>query len=700
MNKSLKKLSVIARRLYIIVGALGFAALSVITTYIKPLNSVDYIVSDYIYQAVYKNIKKEQSNIKIIVIDNETEYAYGEYSLWSRSRMANLIKKLNKSEYSPKVIALGLDYHNERDSDGDSKLAKVCGNYGNVCVGITAELESDRDKKNDEAPPLETKDTKKLSKNSDTSKDNEDTHEGVPDNTMAGNKIVDVYMPYDELSENVSTGVLNVNNNSVDGYVRNIVAGIKYNENYYDSFSLAVYKMYLKKDGGDYENLRVDNENSFGINFSRNVSHYDTYSFVDVMKDNVDLSVFKNSIVLIGDSTVNGDLFNLPNHKDEQAGNIDIQANAINALLQQNTMQYIERWFLAIWYALFAAAFFIVTSYSGGISAVFQTLLLIAMQVLTCALLNFWGWYVPLLQLIIIIVVITLVSLFVGYMLERRRKAVLENMFKKYVDEQVVNEIVNENGIIDITKVGGERKDIAVLFVDIRGFTTLSESLAPEQVVDILNNYLSIIADAVAVNGGTLDKFIGDAAMAVYNSPSDIDDYVFRAVCTAWDILSGAEELEDMCKKKYGKDVTFGIGVHCGEAVVGNIGSRSRMDYTAIGDTVNTTSRLEGAAKSGQILVSSAVLSRLGNRIASEFAGEYTLKGKKNPVPAYELTGINDAHEEFKRSKKKIEIIGEKFAEIKEFHGNAADEISRIGENTVIGLKELADRSKNIKGTR
>ena len=418
------------------------------------------------------------------------------------------------------------------------------------------------------------------------------------------------------------------------------------------------------------------------------------------MKDNVDLSVFEDSIVLVGDSTGNADLFSLPNHNDERVGNIDIQANAINALLQQNTMQYIERWFLAIWYAFFAAAFFIVTSYSGGISAVFQTLLLIAMQVLVCALLNFWGWYVPLLQLIIIVASITLVSLFVSYMLERRRKAVLENVFKKYVDEQVVNEIVNENGVIDITKVGGERKDIAVLFVDIRGFTTLSESLAPEQVVDILNNYLSIIADAVAVNGGTLDKFIGDAAMAVYNSPSDIDDYVFRAVCTAWDILSGAEELENMCRKKYGKDVTFGIGVHCGEAVVGNIGSRSRMDYTAIGDTVNTTSRLEGAAKSGQILVSSAVLSRLGNRIASEFAGEYTLKGKKNPVPAYELTGINDVHEEFKRSKSKIEIIGEKVAEIKELHDNTANEISKIGENTVIGLKELADRSKNIKGTR
>ena len=139
--------------------------------------------------------------------------------------------------------------------------------------------------------------------------------------------------------------------------------------------------------------------------------------------------------------------------------------------------------------------------------------------------------------------------------------------------------------------VGVESKDIAVLFVDIRGFTSLSESLPPEQIVEILNAYLELVAQAVAKHQGTLDKFIGDAAMAVFNSPTDLDDYEFRAVCAALELRSNAYVLNEKCKKEYGKQVSFGIGIQCGQAVIGNIGCDMRMDFTAIGDTVNTASR-------------------------------------------------------------------------------------------------------------
>ena len=185
-----------------------------------------------------------------------------------------------------------------------------------------------------------------------------------------------------------------------------------------------------------------------------------------------------------------------------------------------------------------------------------------------------------------------------------------------------------------------ERRDIAVLFVDIRGFTPLSESLKPEQVVEILNEYLNLTTNAIFKNSGTLDKFIGDATMAVFNAPFALEDYEFKAVCAAWDIVAGAKALERSCMERFGKSVAFGVGVNCGEAVVGNIGCDFRMDYTAIGDTVNTAARLEANAGRGKVYISEELRNRLGDRITVEEVGEIPLKGKSKGIFVYSLTGI------------------------------------------------------------
>ena len=179
-----------------------------------------------------------------------------------------------------------------------------------------------------------------------------------------------------------------------------------------------------------------------------------------------------------------------------------------------------------------------------------------------------------------------------------------------------------------------------MLFVDIRGFTTMSESLEPEQVVDILNEYLELTSRSIFNNQGTLDKFIGDATMAVFNAPVDLDDYVFKAVCAAYDMRKGAEVLEKKLTEQFGNSVQFGIGVNCGPAIVGNIGSVKRMDYTAIGDTVNTAARLESNAKRGEILISEAVYERIKDRIEAEPVGELSLKGKATKILTYRLVDI------------------------------------------------------------
>jgi len=224
------------------------------------------------------------------------------------------------------------------------------------------------------------------------------------------------------------------------------------------------------------------------------------------------------------------------------------------------------------------------------------------------------------------------------YYKARKAKLGIERAFSKYVAPQVVKEIA-KTGTYEL-KLGGENREVAVLFVDIRGFTPLSESLEPEEVVDILNNYLELTTDCIFRHGGTLDKFIGDATMAVFNAPFDTEDYVYKAVLTAWDIVQGGKKMEQELSERYGKQVGFGVGVNCGPAVVGNIGCEFRMDYTSIGDTVNTAARLEANAPKGTIYISDAVYEHVKERVEVDEVGPIALKGKSNDVVVYSVTNV------------------------------------------------------------
>jgi adenylate cyclase len=221
--------------------------------------------------------------------------------------------------------------------------------------------------------------------------------------------------------------------------------------------------------------------------------------------------------------------------------------------------------------------------------------------------------------------------------IERKR---LERTLKMYVDAKVVDEVA-ETSPFALARLS-ERKKIAVLFVDIRGFTSMSEQLEPEQVVTVLNDYFTLIYAAIKGWNGTLDKFIGDAAMAIFNAPQSDEDYVFHALCAADEIRQGFAEIADKYKAQYGREIHVGIGINAGEAIVGNIGCLHRMDYTAIGDTVNTASRLESNAAANQILISEEVLSHIGDYAETEFVGNLSLKGKSLPVPAYNVTRVPD----------------------------------------------------------
>lgn len=225
--------------------------------------------------------------------------------------------------------------------------------------------------------------------------------------------------------------------------------------------------------------------------------------------------------------------------------------------------------------------------------------------------------------------------------LEKRK---ISDTFKRYVAPEIVGELLREG--TDSLGLGGKLCDIAVLFVDIRGFTTMSEVLTPEEVVSILNRYLSLTTDCIMKNHGTLDKFVGDCTMAIWNAPIAQEDYVMNACKAALDMVEGSRALSKELLDKFGRTVSFGIGVRCGSAVVGNIGAEMRMDFTAIGDTVNTSARLEANVPAGKIYISRDVVDRLGNRIQVTSLGDgIALKGKSHKLEIFLLDGIAEPNE-------------------------------------------------------
>jgi class 3 adenylate cyclase/DNA-binding response OmpR family regulator len=209
----------------------------------------------------------------------------------------------------------------------------------------------------------------------------------------------------------------------------------------------------------------------------------------------------------------------------------------------------------------------------------------------------------------------------------------LQDTFERFVAPSVVQQaLTRPEGV----QLGGQRQEISVLFADIRGYTSWSENAAPEQVVETLNHYLSLAAGVVIGWQGTLDKFFGDGLMAIFNAPDPQADHVHRATDAAIAIMRAAEEVNLI----HGHQLSYSIGVHVGEAVVGYIGSQDALNYTAIGDTVNLAKRLQEYAAPGQILVDESVVKRLGNLIHARPMGELKVKGRKTPSTAYQLIDL------------------------------------------------------------
>ena len=552
------------------------------------------------------------SRIKIIAMDERTFSRFGQFRTWKRDIYARLIDKLISEGTGPELIAIDILFAGNTEPECDEALAKAAAKHGNVITG--ANLVYDNGK------AYYTAD-----------------NDAITDDDV---KLSLVEKPYDELKAVSEFGFSNAVMDK-DGYVRYSISSVDYNGETIDSFAYKIYKQHCALSVEKFTEPRLMNPgHRFGFVYTGKPETYEVVSMCDVLDGTVDPVIFQDSIVLIGaHATGLMDQYNVPVSRTEQMYGVELNANILQSLMDGTTYVNADNLKYAVLAALCVLVFGLV---SGGMAPGYGFLFLaavLAADFMTCRLMMrqgvSYGFTIP----AVMFVLAYIDSVFGQYLVQGIKNRQVLQTLNQYVAPEVVSKLQN-GGDFEVA-LGGETREIAVLFIDIRGFTSMSEGLAPEEVVGILNEYLGLVTKAIFDNSGTLDKYIGDAVMALFNAPFDLDDYAYRAVCTARDILDGEQELSNKLTERFGRSISFGIGINLGEAVVGNIGCDFRKDYTAIGDTVNTAARLENNANANQILISKALRDRLGDRIEATEIGAMPLKGKSKEVIVYQLDKVH-----------------------------------------------------------
>lgn len=631
-----------------LVIALVLGVSAALLSYSRLLYEADEMFTNFVY--LYTPFEKADSRITIISIDDDTISEYGEYDDWSRQVLADAVNALNENNAS--IIGLDVDLSGVKDTEGDEALVEACKNAGNVVAIATADYDSaDHDNTADKAQnspsPSDAANNEpgnaSADKNSDSSQNNDLILSKPADSSIdwSDHKTMSISFPYHELEDVVTTGISNALQQSPDGIIRTAALSISYNDNDISSFASTIYMKYQDSLGQDYNMPNLSDDELFGFNRINDAQSYQIISLSDLLAGNADSSLIDGHITIIGALQIPDESMYYYQYlkSDYAQQEVLTETSIIQTLLNDQSVMDVPRLAMALLAGFITALFSVILRKKKKLWHIILQFLCIAVGIFIAMNINHMGLRVLLLVPMIFCVLAIIINLFFNLIYANFEKRRMELTLKMYVDSQVVDQI-SDFTPMELSSVSA-RKNIAVLFVDIRGFTSMSESLEPEQVVSILNEYFSVVYSSIIAWNGTLDKFIGDAAMAVFNAPNDVEDYVFNAVCAADDIQKNFEPLREKFMSEYGKEVHLGIGINSGTAIVGNIGCMGRFDYTAIGDTVNTASRLESMALPGQILISETVYAEVESRVSVDRVGALSLKGKTKAVETYQIITID-----------------------------------------------------------
>jgi len=578
----------------------------VVVSFLYQNNTFEMIENPLLDRLVVEE-REINPDIKILAIDEESLEAIGKWP-WPRDIMAKVSEELAKN--GAKAVWLDILYSEKSSNPAeDEAWAQVMENTNNIYHSIYFELA------NKQAKNLPLQMTK-------------------------------VYQPVFPVDKS-RMGLINTIADK-DGVIRQAILGIQdENGEMVNSIDVVLANLLLPPDQQIYwdENRWMRGTEPLPTNawnqayFTYASTGFEVYPIASVISGELDPSNFAGSIVLIGPYALgmSDDLFATPVSKNIRMFGVEIHANIIQSLYDNQIYRLAsETLGTCILVLLCLLAYFLMERLKAKWSALVLIGFVVAYVLIQIIVFIQAKLLLPLFYPLLAVFLVYVATVVLQYLRERRERSRVTEIFGRYVSKGVVKEILQNKEEIQL---GGVRRDVTLVFVDIRGFTPLSEKMQPEEVILILNEYLDLCTRAVFAYEGTLDKYIGDGVMSIFGAPMDQPDHAARAIRAALQMKKGSAQLAERLIEKYGRSVSFGIGINSGPAVIGNIGSQERMDYTAIGDTVNLAARLESNAKPGQILISQNTYERVKDQFVLTPLEPIKVKGKEQPVQIYQVEG-------------------------------------------------------------
>ncbi len=380
--------------------------------------------------------------------------------------------------------------------------------------------------------------------------------------------------------------------------------------------------------------IEVDDKGFVMLNFY-NPKRYKVISFLDVYNKKIPSSFFQDKIVIFGITEVGaGDVAPTP------VGNIPgplLHYTFLSNFFQDHLITHPKKieYFLIVLMAfvpLVMLLFVRSVLYRTVVDIVLYLVVYAAVRYLFVAYNIYIDLFYPLLSFLLSMTLLEVVAFYK----QQKNEKFLKDAFSSYLSEDLMQELIkNPNAL----RLGGEKKELSILFSDIRGFTTISESMSPEELIKLLNRYFTPMTNAVLEKKGMLDKYIGDAVMAFFNAPVDVKDHADKACEAALLMIERLDALNEEFAKEQLPQIRIGIGINTAEVIVGNMGSDTRFNYTVIGDGVNLASRVEGLTKNYgvSILITEFTVAKLSKAFLYRKIEPVQVKGKEEPVVLYEL---------------------------------------------------------------
>lgn len=624
-------------------------------------------------QNSFYDFDQASSEIIIVAIDEKSldENALGNLTSWPRGNYARAIEVLNQNGAAAIGIDITFPNRSSLGSEDDQRLAEAVGTHKNVVMATRYFFE------------------------------NGERQFEWPNNIL--------------IAANPNLGWINILLDE-DGFVRQLPVFSASTKGVIDAFSLAVARIYLNASPDDY---RVTN-NSFAFSEKLSIpvttqtdNHsgeevdlmYINYfappnpdpkgftqiSFIDLInenlidKENGEPIDFLDKIVLIGPTAVDlQDDYLSPVSEGVRMPGVEIHANAVQTVITQEFLQ--EQSPTSLWITILALLGLNLIIFS--FLKVRYALIILLLEVGGMIVAGIIAYEFRILLNVVYPILMSLMSFTGAYLLrfifEQKERKFIEGALGRYVNKTVVKQIQNDPSML---KLGGVKVDLTVLFSDIAGFTTISEEFTPEQLVSFLNEYLGEMTDIIMARQGTLDKYEGDAIMAFWNAPIPQHDHALNGCLAALENQKRLAELRKKWAKRGMPEMHVRIGINTGEAVVGNMGSANRFNYTAMGDNVNLASRLEGINKQygTYLMISQFTYEEVKDELFCRELDDLRVKGKKTAVKVYELLAIQGEETEEMRHIKETFEAGlklyrdQQFAEAKaKFESMQEDEPSKV----------------------